>query len=172
MLDRFHKISEIVAAFALVASLLFVGVQISQNTDATRVSNAQAAFQTWSEQGLAVAASDSLSQILIDSMYPEARTALSVNTDYMRLQNYQAAVLKTNEVLFLQWKNGHLSDDVWHGYRSTLVWMFASYEGLNQLWGQLRGTYSPEFVAHIDQLRVEGAKIRSENYAEVTGASD
>ena len=36
MLDRIHKISEIVAAFAIVASLIFVGVQVSQITGALK----------------------------------------------------------------------------------------------------------------------------------------
>ena len=101
MLDRFHKISEIIAAFALVASLLFVGVQISQNTDATRISNAQAGFQTWSNQGMAAATDEDLSRILHDSLYPQAREAFNIDTDVLRLQSHHTAVLKVNEVLFL-----------------------------------------------------------------------
>lgn len=34
MLDRIHKISEIIAAFAIVGSLIFVGIQVDQNTQA------------------------------------------------------------------------------------------------------------------------------------------
>ena len=143
MLDRFHKISEIIAAFALVASLLFVGVQIRQNTDATRISNAQAAFQTWSDQGMAKASSQSLSRILHDSMYPQAREVFTIDAEELRLQMHQTAMLKVNEVLFLQWQQGHLSDEIWSGYRTTLVGMFATYEGLNNIWEQVKFTYAP-----------------------------
>ena len=166
MLDRIHKISEIVAAFALVASLLFVGVQISQNTDATRISNAQAGFQTWSNQGMAAATDEGLSRILHDSLYPQAREAFNIDADVLRLQSHHTAVLKVNEVLFLQWQQGYLSDEVWSGYRTTLVGMFATHEGLNNIWEQVKFTYAPAFIAYIDTLQAEGAALRNSNYAE------
>ena len=71
MLDRFHKVSEIVASFAIVGSLIFVGIQVNQNTNATRVSNAQAAMQVWSDHAMAMATSESLAQAYVAGINPE-----------------------------------------------------------------------------------------------------
>lgn len=37
MLGRVHKIADIVAAFAVVGSLIFVGIQLQQSTKAMRL---------------------------------------------------------------------------------------------------------------------------------------
>jgi hypothetical protein len=46
MLDRIHKISEIVAAAAIVGSLIFVGIQMNQNTSALRASFIQSSIES------------------------------------------------------------------------------------------------------------------------------
>ena len=52
MLDRIHKIAEIVAAFAIVGSLLFVGIQMQQNTEALETGLEQNASHRWQEINL------------------------------------------------------------------------------------------------------------------------
>lgn len=62
MLDRAHQIADIVAAFAVVGSLIFVGIQLQQNAKAMGVENRQSAMNGWNETTLAVATNEQLAE--------------------------------------------------------------------------------------------------------------
>ena len=121
MLDRVHKISEIIASFAIVGSLIFVGIQVSQNTDATKISNAQAALSSWNEVSLASATNDGITQGLFDGMHPELKQYLVIDETQFRTFSWFDAGFKAVEVNYLQWLEGNLSDDLWHGYRASII---------------------------------------------------
>jgi hypothetical protein len=161
MLDRIHKISEIIGAVALVASLIFVGVQIGQNTDATRVSNSQAALDSWNEITLAVATNDALIQRQRDGMFPELRDRLPYDLEASRMQSWLFAGIKSVESNYLQWLEGNLSDDLWHGYRSTLIVIMSISQDLETYWAVNGHTHSAPFRDLVDEIEVEAVARRA-----------
>jgi hypothetical protein len=64
MLDRVHKISEIIGAIALVASLIFVGIQINQNTRAVRAQEDSFNWLPWLNVSEMVVSSSDFADIL------------------------------------------------------------------------------------------------------------
>ena len=161
MLDRFHKFAEIIASFAIVGSLIFVGIQVSQNTDATRVSNSQIALQSWSDQSLAMATNAELSQLYYDGAYPHVKEAFPDNGSRSRIGPYMSATLKTVETIYLQWRQGNLPDDTWHSYPKSMAVIFAGHEATNDYWKAARHTFAPSFREFMDERMAEGAKMRA-----------
>jgi hypothetical protein len=160
MLDRFHKIAEIVASFAIVGSLIFVGIQVSQNTDATRISNSHAALDSWNEITLAMAADKELTQSNLDGVYPELREHMPSDVGEERIYVWLNAGIKAVEHNYLQWLDGNLSDELWRGYRMSMVDMFVYFRSVNDFWSDRKQTYSEPFQLLMDKLVVEGTEQR------------
>ena len=162
MLDRIHKISEIVGAIALVASLIFVGIQISQNTEATRISNSQNALNSWNDITLAITTDDALQRRQYEGTYPELRALFEYDPDLARMQSWLFAGVKAVESNYLQWLQGNLSDDLWHGYRSTFVTLLASSQDMAIYWENNGHTHSEPFRNLVSELEPEAAALRQQ----------
>ena len=162
MLDRFHKIAEIVASFAIVGSLIFVGIQVSQNTDATRISNSHAALDSWNEINLAMAADKELTQSQLDGFYPELREYGQSDVGSARMFFWLTAGIKAVEHNYLQWLDGNLSDELWHGYRASMVAMVTFGKSVNDFWSDRKQDYSEPFQVLMDKLVVEGTERRTQ----------
>jgi hypothetical protein len=142
-LEGFYFIAEITAAFAMIASLLFVGIQVRQNTAATQVSNSQASLHAWTDLTTSMSSDEGLSQIYVDSFYPDASTT---DRDSLRLNNWVAAHLKTVEWNYLQWLDGNLSDDLWHGYRGAITLQWSLSSQFKEFWSLAgQSNYSDQF---------------------------
>ena len=118
MLDRFHKLSEIVAAFAIVGSLIFVGIQVNQNTDALETNATQISSQTWQNLALAVATNPQLAVLYRDSFTDNFRSNISPSAEGMQVNQLIQAQLKSMEFNYLQWRDGNLSDEMFVSIRS------------------------------------------------------
>ena len=163
MLDRLHKISEIVAAFAIVGSLIFVGVQMNQNTDALRASFIQSSIESWNTHAMAIATDEGLTASLSEGVYPEIREKVYArhSTSDAQLAMWLYASFRTTETLFLQWQAGHIPDDVWLGYREGLMAGFVSNQTYSVQWDRTKGRMHPRFSAYVDALRIEAEQRRA-----------
>jgi hypothetical protein len=162
MLDRFHKISEIVAAFAIVGSLLFVGIQMRQNTDAMRVSFVQSSIDSWNIHAMTMASNEHLMTSFNEGSYPEVRKKFGTpSPSDSQVGMWIAAGFRTTETMYLQWREGNLPDDIWQGYRSSMVRAFAGNRTYYEKWGLDRTLFTPGFRAYGDALRVQGDELRT-----------
>jgi hypothetical protein len=158
-LQEIYFVAEITAAVAVVASLIFVGVQQRQSTSATQSSNAQAALTGWSEMGLTLANSPDLLNALERGSRLELPSALEDDNAIVQVQYYLAASLKFMEGNFLQWLDGNLSDNLWHGFHQTLINMFATNTSWAGHWSFMSNTYSVPFQQLIVEV-IDAAEIR------------
>ena len=116
MLDRFHKLSEIVAAFAIVGSLIFVGLQMQQNTDAMRVSFIQSSMESWNLHSMTMASDERLLSEFFSGVYPELQQKFGkIDPVEGQVSVWMTATWHTVETLFFQWQAGYLSDEHWQG---------------------------------------------------------
>jgi hypothetical protein len=136
----------------MIASLLFVGIQVRQNTDATRVSNAQSALQLWSDQAMAIATNETLASAYLDKIDPEfANTTL----DDMRVNMWLSASLRSVESDYLQWLEGNVSDELWFSHRRTLANTYAINLGMQSYWKITGPTRSPQFRELMKEISTE-----------------
>ena len=83
-LEQVYYLGELIAAVAVVASLLFVGVQMRQNSNALRVSATAAGVANWQETVLVLASSDYIAPALVRFNAAERPDELGVE-DVMRV---------------------------------------------------------------------------------------
>ena len=157
---------EFFGAIAVVATLIFVGVQVRQSTAASRLSGTQAAMHSWIAVSLAVVNSEPLRRAHQTGIYPELRDwGFAVNDeDFEVMVAFLNAGLKAVESNYLQWRDGNLSDDLWHGYRATLTLSFSANRYFNQYWENARLMFSPDFRIVVDEIRTI-AESRREHFA-------
>lgn len=163
-LDRIHQISEIIASVAIAASLVFVGIQLRQNTNAVQVSNSQAAMNSWNDLSLAIVNNDGLLQDHLNSQPPESQDGSS-DASTLRHQFFLRSVLRTVEVLYIQWQEGNLSDELWSGYRRSMIGSFMFNTEYSVVWSDFRGGVSPGFRTYVDGLQAEAVKMWAERTA-------
>ena len=153
MLDRIHKIAEIVAAFAIVGSLIFVGIQMQQNTEAVRINTSQAGVEMWQATSLTMATNPELAQAWT------RETITPFQGESLQLRWFLNYVLKAAEHNYHQWLEGNLSDRDWMGIRNRLLLHFRvqnHYRNIlrdNEVGNE--NFYSPEFITLMKTIMKE-----------------
>jgi len=151
-LEAIYFIGQTVAAVALVISLIFVGIQIRQNTAQSKVQAAEASHWALVEWQA--------------SMTPElAAIAVKANTDPDSLSAEESFLVGTTVTRLMQsmqeahakWLEGSLVDNRW------MVWdQYAEYTvspGIVRIWQQRRSMFSDEFQSFYDEKIEKGARL-------------
>lgn len=147
-LEQLAFVGEIVSAIAVIASLIFVGVQLRQATAAIRASSSQAHSGLYTE--------------LVDSIIDNADFARlwSVgltdpqelkDDEWVRFVAYASALFRMYESSRVQWLNGRLDEEHWHTIERQAV-DFGHLPGLQLAWSRRAHWYSPEFRDWFDGL--------------------
>ena len=102
---------EIFGLISVIGSLLFVGVEISQNTQAVRGATHQAVSDQASELYLEIASDERLSRLAYEMLVMNIKRDELSTTDQMSLDFIQLMGFRRVENIFLQYKNGILSED-------------------------------------------------------------
>ena len=142
MLDRFHKISEIIAAFAIIGSLVFVGVQMQLNTKAIRISAGQGMITTWAETNRDISSDPQMSQYVWDIITQDG--ALPEGADSLRIRLWIQNAIRQAEFNYFNWRDGNLDKRYSDQSMAVLARFLRSSSG-NILWKEIRVTHDPMF---------------------------
>ena len=140
---------EIFGLFSVIGSLLFVGVEISQNTQAVRGATHQAVSDQASELYLEIASDERLSRLAYKMLVENIKRNELNKTDQMSLDFIQLMGFRRVENIFLQYKNGILSEDAidrigMDSYRKAFS---------RQSWEMFKTGFDPHFVIFFEELR-------------------
>lgn len=142
-LEDFYFISQIVAAVGIMLSLIFVGLQIKQNTSHSKAEAAEAAHRAmidWyyhqTPQTAAIMAKASQSGVeLTDS---ERYQYFSLTMPL--LMNFQEAYLK--------WMAGSLEESRWL-YWDSFITIVLQSSAADEIWDQRKTHFTPDFQEYI-----------------------
>lgn len=165
MLDRVHKIAEIIATFAIVASLIFVGVQVKQNTIAMGAASRQSAMNAWNENALALATNEQLAKQWVQHRYPVFSEAQELDAGFAQVFMYISSSLNTIENQYLAYLDGNLDEEAWAGFKSGLIRVLIEFESYAVYWEFNSNAHSARFQLLVDELMLE-AKERRQRYAD------
>ena len=138
-LEKLAALAEIVSSFAIVATLLYLAIQTKQNTEA---------LQTAAQQATLDGELDWLNSVIA---YPEVllkdRDDLTI-TDRARLTAFAAKLLRTRELIWIQYNNGILDEQTFLPYLGPMRGLFSPdrpvvFEILEQYSG------NPEFKTYL-----------------------
>jgi hypothetical protein len=147
------SIGSFVSGVAVLASLIFVGFQLKQNTQAVRAGASQAHSQNWQQITLPVIESEDFARI-----WRLGLDDIECLTDDERVRFYAFAggTLRFFEGARLQWRHGQLDKEHWHNVENTAI-DFAATSGFKAYWAVRRHWLSPEFQAWYESLLQKGA---------------
>ncbi len=151
-LEQIYFIGQTIAAMAVVASLIYVGFQVRQNTTATQIASAQAYAAAENEVVGLINVSPNLADIL-----HQGANGLSElkGGDLIRFMAFNDSVFISFQSFHLQWKTGALNKILYETYKHAIIDLLQQ-KG-QQDWWALRGHwFSPEFQDYIEQAMATG----------------
>ena len=143
-----RSIIEMVGLVSVIGSLVFVGVEIKQNTAAVRGATQQAVSSQVSEMYRIVSENERMASLVNQALQGDTKSDLT-NSDYISFWNFQMMGLRRIENIYLQYKNGLLTEDAFSRigmgiYRTKLV---------REVWEERRGDFEEDFVIFFENLR-------------------
>lgn len=156
-LEELAYISQIVGVIAVLASLIFVGLQIRQNTKAIKATSHHAITDSFNAINNLILSDPKVARIMRLTMAgsEEMNEDERVSANYMLLAN-----IRIFETLYYQYKNGTLDKKLFDAELKTLKWV-VTLPGFLAWWPVNPMSLSEEFRAFIDGLIRDAQKEAS-----------
>lgn len=158
MLDRVHKISEIVASFAIVASLIFVGLQVNQNTRAIGDQEDNSNWTPWLTVLQMPVVSPDFADILVRGQTGGLEALNAVEST--RFHYYFIAHFLVYEQNFRAGKRNPYVNNPATARASIDDFLNLNNDfpakGSREVWAQSRNYFQPDFVAWVNQVLPKG----------------
>jgi hypothetical protein len=151
-LDKVHKVGELLAAVAVVISLIFVGLEIRENTVASQAITYQEAIAFDFNFLTNLGSNPDTARVFYT--FRDNPDALTGN-EFLQGQALVSAVVRHLENLYLQNQAGMLSDDGWSS-REPFIRGFVQTPGFQRvIEGPSGRFYGETFVNYAAQLRAD-----------------
>ncbi len=147
-LEELYYLSQIIAVVGIFASLIFVGLQIRQNTLATRAASHNAVSDSLNEINRMMAESADLTKIWLTGMAD--RQVLSAE-DRWRFDSTLRAYLHVCETMYIQAGLGTGDKGIMLSEEEGIKTVFAS-PGAREWWAQNPYGFCAEFRTYIARL--------------------
>jgi hypothetical protein len=147
-LSDISQISQMVGSAAVVASLIFVGAQIRQNTKATRAQSHHAVSEALNQVNLLWARNNEAAGIWLSGM--DDRQALTPE-DRWRFDSMLRAYLHVCETMYTQADLGAGHSGIVVAEEAGIKFVFSS-DGVKGWWRENPFGFSPEFRDYIEEL--------------------
>ncbi|MEQ8694009.1 MAG: hypothetical protein RIC85_01615 [Gammaproteobacteria bacterium] len=145
--------SELVGAVAVVASLIFVGYQLRQNTREIRLSSTNDVLSQFEATIRGIAHDDEISSLLFRGVPdPESIEGIEKYRFTLLCQSYYFYLAKAH----YQFRSGTLEPAIWDAIRSQMM-NFMNAPGLSAYWEKHGWNFPAEFRAYVEQELKKGA---------------
>jgi hypothetical protein len=154
-LDQIANIAEISAAALVIVSLIYVAIQIKQNTKAAKLSTNQAFIDAHAKVVMHIAVDTEFRDI-----YWRGLKGLE-NLDGSETAAFAAWIHHTFRVwefFYYQWREGAFDDRLWGGFKAQFCSLFAS-PGTREIWSGRNHLLGEEFREFVDN-EIVGAESK------------
>jgi hypothetical protein len=149
-LQDMGSLGEAIGAVATVATLIYLAIQLRQNS-ASIQATAELEGSRQLAQFVSRISADSNKKRIYDLIATGAELSPEDERDYSWLL---AELFHMSEGIFIQFRKGHLSTDIWNEYEQILVGFLESEIGL-RWWNEVAPPFSGSFRSHIEACREE-----------------
>ncbi len=147
-LSELANIAEVIGAFAVVVSLIYVGVQVNDSNSAVRsasVNDANVAVQEWYMQ---IGSDEQTSRLFYSAlMSDEAKS----NEDEFQFIMMFHGVFLAFQNSYLMAEEGTIDSELVDGLTGAILTV-KDTPGMKRYWRQRRTTLHPRFVRYVDEL--------------------
>ncbi len=147
-LEDGYYISQIVAAVILVLSVIYLALQVRQNTSAMRMSNFQAGSTTWANVLGMLTNNKEVTDIYRRGMF--AFDALN-EIEQIRFRSLGMQFLRVFHECFEQQYEGGVRQARWEGSQRATVDIMQT-PGMQSLWSSRRHWFPDDFQIYMDNL--------------------
>jgi hypothetical protein len=166
MLENLGNLGDFVSGIGVVATLIYLAVQIRQNSRSVKASAAQSIIQSLAEAYNVTASSPELCHIiLVGTKDVESLTDQQKAQLYMWLTSWFRLV----EQAYLHYKLGNIPKSTWTGQLAHLESTLAT-PSMIEFWDARKSVYSEEFRSFVDSLDVRHATTSNEMFSEFESA--
>lgn len=155
--SRIRNAIEIIGAAAVIASLVFVGIQIRQNSAATRAAATQELGRAWIDWNVATATREIQEALVSVSQFSDPLQAPIV--DQRIAESYARSIFSNWSISDYQCQTGVLDTPLCEGVRRDMQSVADSlWFGRLMRWAWLRNRhlYNNHFTAAMDSLTAHG----------------
>jgi hypothetical protein len=149
-LEDLGNIGEFVAAIGVIASLIYLAVQIRQNTSSVRASTFHETASRAAELTRAIAEQKELPRILRTGL--GGLEQLEDDDDRLRFMMLLTTVFRQYEDLLFQYRAGTLSSESWDAWRYSLRGYFSN-PGFPPFWDLRRLAFTESFRQFVETER-------------------
>ena len=152
--DAIGAIGEIVGAFAVVISLLYLSIQLRNQN---RESRASATHEIWSgfRTSIAELGDPRAAEVFAKAVAGKQLT----DVEHMQLLVHVQSVLRVWEEAFMQWERGRLDDEVWQ----TMLLQFhlvMDSPPFKLVWKMRREVFGSKFRHFVDNIETRKYEFR------------
>ena len=151
-LDQWAAIAEVIGAAGVIASLVYLAIQIRQNTDMVAANTFQAISSTSSNLVTNMFQTPDLFDVLLRAVNQAEQMS---QRDLLILDLYLRALTRNFENYYYQHRKGFLDDEIWTGYRKALMELLHLDFG-KDYWGRNRHLFGKTYAEFIDRQLAEG----------------
>ncbi len=146
-LDTAHKLTEVLAALAVIISLVFVGLEVRNNTTAVQSSAAQSVHENLSTWYTSIQGDASLMEITTRGMQDYG----SINpTEKGQFIAVFMSFLSYTQNAYYKWQEGSLSPELWRSWE-FVVMNFLSTPGGRAFWAERSYMFADAFQDYISE---------------------
>jgi len=147
-LSDWSNVAEIIAAVAVVLSLVYVGLQINQNTAAVQASTHLSLIAYGRDQAEILVTNPDLAALVAKAnAAPSTLTKLEKD----RFFEFTTWTMSVWEAAFLFWKDGLMNDNLWTAYEAYYGEL-SQHPGMKLFWKETREIWEKEFMQHVDKI--------------------
>jgi hypothetical protein len=146
--EAIGALAELLGAIGVIVTLVYLAVQVRQNTRTVRAATELETGRLWSEVHGRVAHSPDMAAIWDRGLTDE--TALSP-AEKQRFIWFVAEYLFLVESLYRQWRMDYLSDASWEPHRRTTIGLLSN-PLVRRWWDSGVSPFSGEFRAYFDRV--------------------
>jgi len=157
-LSRLRSTVELLAALAVVASLVFVGIEIRQNSEATRAAATQDLGQSWIDWNLATATREIQEAVVTVGQFADPSEAPMI--DQRIAESYARSLFSNWSISHYQYRMGVLDPPLWDAVMRDMGGSVDPAQPFGRLilwaWHRNRHLYVENFTALMDSLAAAG----------------
>ena len=147
-LEQLANVGEFISGIAVIASLIYLAIQIRQNTQSVKSSTLATNTTNWSSMLVSLADAGKSEAYLSGIVGKEDIGA----PHFLQFAQIARAMLVSWETQHYQFLNGALDKDIYLGYERACNDQMLVFPGFQMIWEITREGFSPAFSEMIDRL--------------------
>lgn len=147
-LESLANLGEIIGAITVVVSLIYLAVQVRQNTQAQQTENFSRALDRVA--AIQATLSQDAETSVIFSKGVSDPSALT-SRERMQFTWTMYELFGAFEFMFLAWKTNAMPEEIWQRWSSAVAW-WLSYSGVKTWWKVRPIPFSKSFTSYVESL--------------------